>query len=40
MFIKLKQIFVKALIFYYLDLEYHILIKIDVLDYAISENLS
>lgn len=36
-FTKLKQILVKALIFYYLDSKYYIRIEKDVLSYAIGE---
>lgn len=39
-FKKLRQLFVKAPIFYQFNLEYHIYIKIDVLEYAISRILS
>ena len=34
-FTKLKQVFVKALILYHLDLEHHIWIKTDISGYAI-----
>ena len=34
-FIKLRQIFVRALIFHHLDLERHILVETDVLGYAV-----
>ena len=39
-FTKLKQAFVKILIFHHFDLKYHIWIKINILGYAIGEVLS
>ena len=39
-FTKLRQVFVKALILHYFDLERHIQSKTDVLGYAISEILN
>ena len=39
-FTKLQQTFVKALIFYYFDLERYIQIKMNVSEYAIGEILS
>lgn len=35
-FIKWKQLFIKALIFYYFDLKQYIRIEIDISSYAIS----
>ena len=37
MFIKLRQTFVKALIFYYFDLERHIRIEMDISSYDIGK---
>ena len=39
-FIKLRQAFVKTLIFYHFDLKRHIQIETDILDYAINKILS
>ena len=39
-FTKLRQVFIKALIFYYFDSECHIRIKINILGYAIDRILS
>ena len=40
MFTKLKQAFLKALIFYHFDPKYHISIGTDISSYAIGEVLS
>ena len=39
-FTKLRQMFVRAVIFHHFDLEYHIRVEMDVSGYAISEILS
>lgn len=39
-FIKLKQIFIKILIFYYFNLEYYIWTKINISKYVIDEILN
>ena len=36
-FTKLRQTFIKALLLYYFDLEYHIRIETDASDYIVSE---